>query len=442
MKHARALTVFQQDEKVLFAPTALEEIMTAPIESISAEPKTAAEPATRILVVEDDPSTRMILERRLKKNGYQVEVAADGQEGLEKTQSWRPQVILSDWMMPRLDGHALCSRLKADPSFQSVYFILLTAKDCKEDMVHGLDAGADDYLVKPCDPQEMMARIRAAERIVHLQQTLEENNRQLERAMRRINDELRVTSQIQRAMLPEELLQVPGYEFAAYYRPSTECSGDYYDVLDLGAGRFGMIIADVSGHGTPAMVAMALARSLVHQLAFEYDQPAEMLMRINKLLYHHLPTSQFMTAFYAVCEVETGRVVYASAGHNPPLVISSGKQAAAYLPHCEGFPLKLVTPDAVYVNHEISLDPADTLLLYTDGIPEAANPQNEQFDVDRLSQSALTSSHLQPQDVLSSIMQTLTDFTEGKPFHDDVTMLLVSRSEASATAPGTAAGRS
>lgn len=383
----------------------------------------------RILLVEDAPSTRLILEKRLTKAGYVVDVAEDGQFGWEKAQQIRPDVIISDWMMPRMDGHEFCQKIRSDPNFLTTYFILLTAKDCKEDLVHGLSAGADDYLIKPCDPQELLARVRAAERIVWLQRRLEENNQQLERAIKRINEELSVTSEIQRSLLPQELLEVPGYSFAAYYRPSTECSGDYYDLFDLGNGKFGAIMADVSGHGTPAMVAMALARSIVHMLSPKVSSCAELLERLNKMLYEHLPTSQFMTTFYCVVDAKTGNFQYSSAGHNPPLLVRSKSGDADYLPNCEGFPIKLIKPDAEYQNYEGRLEENDSLLLYTDGIPEATNALSEQFDTERLSESVVGSRHLSPEMVLGAIMQRLIEFTGARAFHDDVTMMLITRSE-------------
>lgn len=383
----------------------------------------------RLLVVEDDEFTRMILEKRLTKNGYEVITASDGQQGWEMAQEIRPDVIISDWMMPRMDGHELCSKIKSDEDLRSIYFILLTAKDCKDDMVEGLDAGADEYLVKPCDSKELLARVRAGERVVNLQRSLEEKNAALEKAMERINRELKVTSEIQRALLPQKLPEIPGYEFGAYYRPSTECSGDYYDLIELGDQKFGMVMADVSGHGTPAMVAMALGRSLVHQLTLQARSPAELLGLTNKLMFHHLPTSQYMTMFYGICDPKTGVIQYSSAGHNPPLLIRADGRAE-FLTGCEGFPIKLISPDADYDDHEIQLQPGDKLLLYTDGIPEARNAAGELFESDRFTRAAEKAGAFGAEEALESIIDTLAEYTDGTPLEDDVTMLLIHRLEA------------
>lgn len=384
---------------------------------------------SKVLIVEDDEMARRILERRLTKCGYNVEVAEDGEQGWQKVHDFRPDVVLSDWMMPGMDGTELCSKIKSDPDFATIFFILLTAKDSNEDKVIALDTGADEYLVKPCEANELMARVRAAERVVTLQRNLAEKNTALQAAMKRINGELEVMSKIQRALLPGKLLTVPGYKFASYYRPSTECSGDYYDLIQLPGDRFAMIIADVSGHGTPAMVAMALVRSLVHLFAQSATSAAFMLGTVNRILFEQLPTRQFVTSFYAVCDATTGAVQYSSAGHNPPLLLDRTTGQARFLEHCEGFPLKLVTPDAQYENHDFTLAPGQALLMYTDGIPEGCNANLEQFDNERMSQAALAGVKDSPEGVLEAIMKSLITYTDGCPLHDDVSMLLVSRND-------------
>lgn len=395
--------------------------------SPSASQPGAATARARILIVEDDVATRKILEKQLRMSGYEAETAENGLQGWTLASDHPPDIIISDWMMPEMDGRTLCSKIKADPRLRTVYFIILTAKDLSEDRISGLDSGADEYLVKPCDPLELLARVRAAERVIALQRALARKNAELETALRRINRELASTSAIQRSLLPQKLPAIPGYAFAACYHPSTECSGDYYDIFDLGVGRFGMIMADVSGHGTPAMVAMALARSLVHNLAPAAASPADLLREANRQLYDHLPTSQYMTAFYAICESSTGRIQYSSAGHNPPLLLNPAAATAEFLKRCEGFPLKLVTPDASYENYDLQLRPGDTLLLYTDGIPEARNAADEMFDSTLLRQTALAAPPGSPQQLLDHIIARLTEFRGAVPLEDDVTMLALGR---------------
>jgi phosphoserine phosphatase RsbU/P len=140
----------------------------------------------RILVVEDDPFFQRVLLKRLAAEGYQVEAASDGREGMKAIVSFEPDLVISDWMMPHVDGLELCQSVKTGLRDASPYFILLTAKGEISDKLLALDTGADDYLVKPCDQGELLARVRAGLRIVLLTQELRSSARELERVQQEI----------------------------------------------------------------------------------------------------------------------------------------------------------------------------------------------------------------------------------------------------------------
>ena len=131
-----------------------------------------ATPDIRILVVEDDPYFQRVLLKRLAAEGYQVQAASDGREGMKAIVTFEPDLVISDWMMPKLDGLELCQSVKTGLQESAPYFILLTAKGEISDKLLALDTGADDYLVKPCDQGELLARVRAGLRIVLLTQEM------------------------------------------------------------------------------------------------------------------------------------------------------------------------------------------------------------------------------------------------------------------------------
>jgi DNA-binding response OmpR family regulator len=140
----------------------------------------------KVLIVEDDPFFQRVLQKRVAGEGYQVKVAADGREGMKNIVAFEPDLVISDWMMPEVDGLELCQSVKTGLKEAAPYFILLTAKGEISSRLLGLETGADDYLVKPCDPGELMARVRAGLRIVLLNQELRETMARLQHA----NDEL------------------------------------------------------------------------------------------------------------------------------------------------------------------------------------------------------------------------------------------------------------
>lgn len=381
----------------------------------------------RVLVVDDDPFTLTIMKKRLMLGGYEIATAENGIEGLERVEHFKPNLIISDWMMPEMDGREFCQRVKEDYKARSIYFILLTAKDKYEDKVAALDTGADEYLVKPCDGRELMARLRAAERILRLQSELSQSNEKLNLALTRINAELEATSEIQRLLLPLTLPHQAGYGFAAHYQPSTECSGDFYDVLPLPDGRLAIAIGDVSGHGTPSMVAMAVTHMLMHVEGEAMMDPAMMLFNLNNKMSYHLPTEQYATLFYAVLDPKTGRMVYSSAGHNPPLLADYAAGTFEYLTGCEGFPIKLIGPDMVYNNNEIQIAQGQYLVLYTDGLIEARNHEDGFYGSEELIESVKRARPNTPQVLLEGILGDLGAYTQGRQLDDDLSLLIVSR---------------
>ena len=322
-----------------------------------------------------------------------------------------------------MDGQELCRRIKGRNCDNPTYFILLTARDHQDDIVTGLESGADDYLIKPCEAKELLARVAAGLRTMSLQRELHSANANLQRALSQIDDELQNVAKIQRALLPQELPQVQGIEFAAFYRPSSQSGGDYYDVLPLPDGRLALVMADVSGHGTPAMVAMALARLLVHTHAAQSHTPGALLTTLNHLLFSHLPTDQYLTMFCGMFDAGTGHLQYSSAGHPSPLWSKSQEHKVVELEHCEGFPLKLVAANVEYPNWSITLAPEDRLLLFTDGVTDTMNVKSEMFELPALMQAVERYGDLTASESIAGIVRQIDSFSGDAAPYDDITIM-------------------
>jgi sigma-B regulation protein RsbU (phosphoserine phosphatase) len=400
-----------------------QEIPVEPFEEVG---KPDSEP-TRVLLVEDDPVSLKIFKKRISGGGFMVETASDGIEGMRLFERFQPHMVISDWMMPNMNGDELCKAVKAHPAGGSVYFILLTARDKHEDIVQALDFGADEYIVKPCDGMELMARLRAAARLLQLQNALSDSNKQLTEANERINKELRDISDIQRCLLPQQLPSADGFQFAAHYQPSCECSGDFYDLLRLDDGRLGIVIGDVSGHGAAAMVAMALLRMLYRMESRSTYDPATFISNINLQMYNHLPTAQYATMFYGILDPANGRLQYCSAGHPPPAVFHRATGQARFLEGCEGFPVKLIGPQAFYENHETALPAGYSMLFYTDGLTETFNEENQLYGDERLIELVGRLSESPVADLTTGLLADLDAFRRGRAFGDDLSLLLVHR---------------
>lgn len=249
---------------------------------------------------------------------------------------------------------------------------------------------------------------------------------QLSAALDALDRELHVVAQIQRSLLPSTLPDVPGFKLDTFYQTSSKAGGDYYDFFPLSDNGWGIFIADVSGHGTPAAVLMAITHAIAHTRPGSPKPPGELLEHLN----HHLSKSytasgSFVTAFYATLDTKTRELSYATAGHNPPRLLRGDR----IIPLDEGGALPLgIMPDQTYGDASITLEPGDSLVLYTDGITEAMAPTNasgsrELFGVDRLDAVVRACGGMEPAACIKGIREATTAFTQGTPPTDDQTLI-------------------
>jgi sigma-B regulation protein RsbU (phosphoserine phosphatase) len=247
---------------------------------------------------------------------------------------------------------------------------------------------------------------------------------QLREAFDAVDYDLRVVADIQRSLLPAKPPTIPTLGVAAHYQTSARAGGDYYDFFPLPDDRWGMLIADVSGHGTPAAVLMAVLHSLSHTYPGGHDRPGALLEYLNAQIYrlHTSRSDMFATAFYAIYDPKTRQLHYASAGHNPPRLKRCEDNSLALLDAVGGLPLG-IAPHERYTDATHQLVVGDQLVLYTDGITEAFRDA-EQFGIARLDK-VLENCSIGASDILRSVLEELEAFTGGRPAHDDRTMLVL-----------------
>jgi sigma-B regulation protein RsbU (phosphoserine phosphatase) len=239
-----------------------------------------------------------------------------------------------------------------------------------------------------------------------------------------VDEEMKVIADIQRSLLPARLPQIPTMDLAAHYQTSRRAGGDYYDFFALPEGKWGIIIADVSGHGTPAAVLMAVTHSIAHSFPGPSQPPAQMLNYINRhLAQHYTSHSQaFVTAFYGVYDPATRSLTYASAGHNPPRLKRCADGTLASLDGTRGLPLG-IDEDETYQEGRYALQPGDQIVFYTDGITEAHNPAGQMFGLARLDE-ALALCPVDAHAVLRRVLGAVERFTLGRPADDDRTVVV------------------
>jgi phosphoserine phosphatase RsbU/P len=249
-------------------------------------------------------------------------------------------------------------------------------------------------------------------------------NEQLQQAYQTLDREFKVVGDIQRSLLPAVLPQIATMDLAAYYQPSTQAGGDYYDFFPMPDGKWGIIIADVSGHGTPAAVLMAITHSLAHTHPGLPTPPNSLLEYLNRNLatWYAGLGGTFVTAFYGVYDPKQRTITYSSAGHNPPRLKRCQDGSLISLDGAGGLPLGILA-DGVYEQTSRQLQPGDQIIFYTDGIVEARNPEGELFGMQRLD-VALENCSLQAKALLDTLISSVEEFAAGRAADDDRTVIV------------------
>ncbi|MFH1878634.1 MAG: PP2C family protein-serine/threonine phosphatase [Candidatus Omnitrophota bacterium] len=247
--------------------------------------------------------------------------------------------------------------------------------------------------------------------------------RQTDKAYKTLDEELETIGEIQRQLLPSELPDTPGIEWAGHYCTSTRAGGDYYDFFPLGKDMLGAIVADVSGHGSPAAVVMAMTRLLLHTYPGKIHPPKNVLDNMNKVLAGHILPGQFVTAVYAVFDLEKKRMVCSNAGHCYPLILRASSNYVEQVRSEHGMPLG-VEQSCLFEDKDVAYEKGDIFLFFTDGITEAMNPEKDLYGEERLIMHFKTLRDRSAREIKDAILRDVDDFRSGVPFRDDVTLIV------------------
>jgi sigma-B regulation protein RsbU (phosphoserine phosphatase) len=309
-----------------------------------------------ILIIDDDLINRRLLEKMLSKEGYRVMGAENGPKGREYAVMYHPDLIILDVLMPGEDGFTVIQWLKDHPQTATIPVIFLTGKEDVESKIQGFDLGAVDYIVKPCYPQEVRARVR-----LHLKLSLATNVLLTSQA-----EKLKQLHEVQTSMLvrPEEL---PEAHFGVYYNSLLEAGGDFYEVVQISPALFGYFLGDVSGHDIGTSFITAALKALLKQHCLPIYDPAESMHMLNSVLREILPEGKYLTACYVRLNRETMSMTIINAAH-PPLLYLPG-HGEAQLIEVSGDVLGM-WKEVSYGRQDIHVERGDRFFLYSDGLLE------------------------------------------------------------------------
>lgn len=368
----------------------------------------------RILIVDDIKANIDVLVDALRGE-HKLSVALDGESALRSVEKNPPDLILLDIMMPGIDGYEVCRRLRADEATREIPIMFLSSLEDVQNKARGFELGANDYLTKPFEILEVKARVRS----------LLKAKAYADAIKAAIERELSIAREIQMGILPSDLSSCTvgtGLDIHAFIEPAKRVGGDLFEVLRAG-DRVIAVIGDVMGKGVPASLFMAVTVTLLRTIARQCQQPDEILRRLNDELEAQNPRKMFVTMACLVIDLASGRVTGASAGHTPLLLVPSAG-APRFVFHSSGMVLGMRAGQA-YTSETLGLTPGDTLMLYTDGITEAENVGEEQFESERLLECFANGSAGAAAESIARLVAQVQAFVAGAPQIDDITVLAV-----------------
>lgn len=396
----------------------------------------------RVLIVDDSRLQRKILSSSVKRWGFEVYEAGSAEDALAICQDILPDLVLSDWMMPGMNGLEFCDAFRKLSQDKYGYFILLTSKSEKAEIAMGLEAGADDFVTKPVDANELRARIAAGERILRMQRELTEKNRlitdtldELQRLYDSLDSDLLEAKKLQQSLVRERQKSFDTGELSLMLRSSGHVGGDLVGFFPAQAGHLGLFSIDVSGHGISS--ALMTARLAGYLSAAAPDQnvalqrlddgtyaflpPEEVIETLNDLVLDEMDTEHYFTLLLADIELGSGHVRMAQAGHPHPAI--QRKDGTIEQDGPGGFPVGLMSGIS-FTQFEAQLRPGDRMLLLSDGVTECPGTDGDMLEEEGLARLMDDLSDISGPAFFEALLWRLTEFAGETTFPDDVSGIL------------------
>ena len=381
------------------------------------------ESPAKILVVDDEPTNVRILQIQLQAQGYTVCTAVDGLDALEKMKTEKPALVLMDINMPKMDGFEVVERLREDKATEFIPIIMITAlRDTRENRIRAIDVGADDFIEKPFDRLEVLARVRSLLRIKQYHDSLAAHNARLE-------EELQMARSIQEILIPQNGSQeVGGCRIASRCSPEMAVGGDFFDVWEIQPNHIGVFISDVMGHGVSAAFVTVFIKTVLAEFQQQIGgDPARILDILNTRFNDMLSSRVFMfaTAFCGIIDCEKGELVCANAGHPFPFLYSGSEHACQVVGDKKTGNGLGIWRDSTYEAHAYPFERGSQLFLYTDGAYELKNAQGEEFTAERFQRLVSAEAGKPVAALLHSVSEAVDTFAESVPKDDDLTLIAI-----------------
>ncbi|MBE9051239.1 SpoIIE family protein phosphatase [Nostocales cyanobacterium LEGE 11386] len=381
----------------------------------------------KILIIDDDPIVRAALKRTLQNQGYDTTVASNGEEGITQAKILYPALIICDWVMSEIDGLEVCRQVKGDPNLATTFFILLTAKGAapgeEGERVQGLDAGADEFVSKPIEMNELKARVRAGLRLHQLNQDLKNKQLALEKSNQNLEAELAEAADYVRSLLPPPLVGAVTTE--ALFVPSAQLGGDCFDYYWIDSDNLAIYLLDVSGHGVgSALLSMSVLNVLRSQSLpnTNFCYPGEVLKALNHTFQMSSHGNKYFTIWYGVYNRLTHQLIYANAGHPPAVLLAEDATNIKQLDSLD-LPIGFV-PDIDFAVDTLAITENSTLYLFSDGAYEVLQSDGKMWGFNAFFDLLIQCTQANTCN-LQQILAQIKNLSASNAFDDDLSLLKV-----------------
>ena len=408
-----------------------------------------------VLIVDDSAAQRRIVAGFLTGWGLHSLQASSAKAAIRLFKKHRPNIILSDWMMPKMNRLDLCDTLRQITPDLYIYFVLLTSRSTKAEMLHAFQQGADDFLSKPIAAIELHARVTAAARLLDTQRKLKLKNRQIKAALRKtqalnaaMDKDLLAAQQLQTALIHNRHRRFGRFDIAALVENTGPVGGDLAGFFTIGATHIGFYIADVSGHDISAAMLTVRIASFFSAEAFGQNiavkrlktgqicprQTHDILQSINQIMLKDVTTDHYLTMISGLLDLTSGRLCFAQAGH--PYPILQAKEGMFYHIGRDSLPIG-ISQTVRYQDHHLQLALGERLILYSDGFSDGIYDQNIALGREGLQPLFARVQHLHGSALTQNILENIHAARDQTPLVDDLSALIITHRAAGASGPET-----
>lgn len=383
----------------------------------------------KILIIDSCLQSLELLSQRLSYYDYNVITTDSGVAGLTKARLFLPDLVIVNTELIDMSGYNVCKKLKETEQTKLILVLFISNLETKDANFRAFEVGGDDFIEKNADSMILLSKVKSLLRVKHLVRQLGSKYAELQEKNKILDFQLKMARQVQRSLIQNYDFISNDVHFYSNYLPVLDIGGDFYDIVDLGENRVGVMIGDVSGHGISAALLTSMLNMLFTNLSFKYFEPDKLLFYMNNQfcnVFKNSTNEMYACVFYAIFDTKRHKIYYSNAGQTLPIFIDFDKSEALEL-QAYGVPIGIL-PDSTYELKEIIYNENDLLFFYTDGLSDTFYKDNNDEFVSKIKELLIDLNKTEtPEEIAKILLNVFHKFnaTESEKLSlDDISLIL------------------